>query len=231
MSIGAPTDPDLLSEAQSRKFMRVIDDDTGLVVQLELVDTGRTAGDGTPIYAMGTVPSSPAPASIKKSPYIGQANVAANGTAEPLCQVPIVSATIATDIITIARDWTDFISVGDEITIYQSTGNDGTYTVVAATFGAGVTSIELETGDIVDATADGKVTLAEIIIMSAVVQAESTNTGSIFLGDSFIASGLGIELTAGEMAIIEAGPYPIDLIEHYIDAAVNTDGVTWYILG
>ncbi len=227
---GEPTDPDLLSQAQVIKYMRVIDAETGLVVQLEMVDTGRTTVDGIPIYAPTIAPSTPG-SSTKKSPYIGLADVALAGTAEPLCQIPIASATIATDIITIPADWTNFITVGDTLTIYGSTGNDGSYTVVAATFATGVTSIEFETGDITDATADGKVIFAEMIIMSAVVQANSGNTNSIYLGDIFAASGLGIELTAGEMAIIEAGPYPVDLVEQYIDTAVNGEGVTWYILG
>lgn len=220
-----------LSYAAMKRLGRHVDSDLGEQVEEQFIDTGEVTSDGLRKYVKGVVPVSPLPSSIKKSPYIGLASVAGAGTAESLCQMPIASATIATDVITIARDWTDFITVGDSLVIYGSTGNDGTYTVVSVTFATGVTSIEFESGDITDATADGKVTFAEMIVISAVVQANPTNTGSIYLGDSYAASGLGIELTAGEFAILEAGPYPIDLVEHYIDAAVNGEGVTWYILG
>jgi hypothetical protein len=53
MPTGGPDDPDKLSEAQSTKFMRVIDAETGNVVQIELIDTGLTTVDNIPIYTMG----------------------------------------------------------------------------------------------------------------------------------------------------------------------------------
>lgn len=223
--------PDKPSDPRVRVLRFLHPDDSTKVIQLELVDTGKTTGDGLSVFAIGTVPTSPIPSSIKKSPYAGLASVAALGTRESLNQFPITNAAIATDLITIAGDWTSFITTGDSITIYGSTGNDGTYTVVSRVYVAGSTVIELETGDITDATADGKVSLAEILIISAVVQAKNTNTDVVALGGQFAAVGIGIQLTAGEFAIIEAGAYPIDLAEQFIDVAVNGEGVTWYILG
>lgn len=53
MPTGGPTDQDTLSEAQSIKFMRVIDAETGNVVQIQLIDTGLTTVDGQPVSTMG----------------------------------------------------------------------------------------------------------------------------------------------------------------------------------
>lgn len=50
---GGPTEADLLSQAQSQKFMRLVDAETGNVVQIELIDTGLTTVDGIPIFTVG----------------------------------------------------------------------------------------------------------------------------------------------------------------------------------
>lgn len=48
--MGAPTTVGKLRDTESIKYMRVIDADTGEIVQLEIIDTGTTTVDGLKIY-------------------------------------------------------------------------------------------------------------------------------------------------------------------------------------
>jgi len=52
---GAPTDAGKMHVSQSQKYLRVIDADTGDVVQLAITDTGLNTVDGLDIFALGTV--------------------------------------------------------------------------------------------------------------------------------------------------------------------------------
>ena len=49
-----PTSQGEMHVSQSQKYRRVIDADTGDVVQLAMTDTGLTTADGLKIYAVGT---------------------------------------------------------------------------------------------------------------------------------------------------------------------------------
>ena len=65
------------------------------------------------------------------------------------------------------------------------------------------------------------------------IQAESSNTGIIYIGDSSVSSSdYAVELAAGNSVSIEAPPIgpgqveELDLADIYIDASVSTDGVS-----
>lgn len=63
-------------------------------------------------------------------------------------------------------DQTERILVGDNITVVGSTGNDGTYTVAAVSFGAGKTTVQVNEA-IPDATNDGDLFHADKLILFA----------------------------------------------------------------
>lgn len=48
----APTDPGKLRDTDAIKYLRVIDEDTGQIVQIGLIDTGNTTSDGLKIHAL-----------------------------------------------------------------------------------------------------------------------------------------------------------------------------------
>ena len=71
------------------------------------------------------------------------------------------------------------------------------------------------------------------LVVSIMIQAEATNTGKIFVGDSDVSSVLYAGcITAGNTLTIEppvmggAGAFEFDLSTIYIDSEVNTDGVS-----
>lgn len=69
----------------------------------------------------------------------------------------IVTANVASDYFEIAGDEASKISIGDKFTVAGSTGNDGVWEVLTASWQDPNTRIGV-TGDITDATADGTIT-------------------------------------------------------------------------
>jgi len=69
------------------------------------------------------------------------------------------------------------------------------------------------------------------LVINAVIQAETSNTGTIFVGANDVDSDNGIELSAGNSVNIQVenpgliGDLEIDLLDIFIDASVSTDGV------
>lgn len=64
---------------------------------------------------------------------------------------------------------------------------------------------------------------AATAIKSVAVKAGTSNTGTIYLGNSNVSSSNGAELSAGETAAIDID----DLSKVYIDASSNNQYVTW----
>jgi hypothetical protein len=65
----------------------------------------------------------------------------------------------------------------------------------------------------------------------AIVKAEASNTGIIYVGDSAVAAANGYELAAGEFVSFgdmesRGTDRDFDLDSIYIDASVSTDGVS-----
>lgn len=64
-----------------------------------------------------------------------------------------------------------------------------------------------------------------------IFQADSANTGNMYIGDSSVAAANGISLSAGQIMSFSADPRPmggtdeLDLSDFYIDAAVNGESV------
>jgi len=71
-----------------------------------------------------------------------------------LANSPITAVNIATDVVTIDGDVSAEITAGDTVTIRDSTGNDGTWTVASAVEAAGDTEVEMNE-DVTNATVDG----------------------------------------------------------------------------
>jgi len=230
MAVTGPTDKDNIHVSQCQKFLRLLDVDTDQIIQLEALDTGKVTADGIAIFALATVPGTPGTGSTVK-PHQGARVVAAAGTQVSLNSFPICTLSVPAHSAGIFGDYTAHIAVGDTITIEGSTGNDGAHVVESFSYAAGITTVVFVAGTIVDATVDGNFEFGTMPVQSVVIQAKSTNTGAIYIGDKDIAAGLGITINAGEFAIIEANGYPFDLIDVYIDAAVNGEGVTWLLLG
>jgi len=67
-----PTSQGEMHVSQSQKYRRVIDADTGDVVQLAMTDTGLTTADGLKIYAVGT---SSMPGTVSDGPNAVTSNV------------------------------------------------------------------------------------------------------------------------------------------------------------
>lgn len=218
--------------ATKQKKLQNPDDDTE-IVQIGYVDTGLLTLNGEKIFATLTSPGSLPGASLKVSPSEGATAVAAAATAESLNQFPITAADHTAEEIGIARDWTGYITAGDSLTITGSTANDGTYVVDSVTYAAGTTTIVFVAGSLTDSTVDGDISFAadKFLIQSIVIQANAANTNKVYVGGAGIAAGLGISITAGEFAILEANGYPLDLSEIYIDVDTNGEGVTWTLLG
>lgn len=87
--------------------------------------------------------------------------------------------------------------------------------------------------DVTVTTAGTEVQLSSTTIRasSVTIQALNTNTGFIYVGDSNVASGRGIELDAGQAITISAdlsgrpGGDEIDLSDIYVDSSVNGEKV------
>lgn len=60
-------------------------------------------------------------------------------------------------------------------------------------------------------------------ILSVTVKALATNTGDIYVGGSTVAAANGYVLAAGELVSLDVD----DLMDVYIDAAVNGEGVSF----
>ena len=84
------------------------------------------------------------------------------------------------------------------------------------------------------ATAGTEQRLSSAAISNAVkayVSAPATNTGSIWIGDSDVAVGRGVEVIKGTTLTLEAQEGQlIDIYETYVDAATNGDkaSITYY---
>jgi hypothetical protein len=82
-------------------------------------------------------------------------------------------------------------------------------------------------------TAGTQVRLSDISIISPLrysplaIKALSTNTGLIYIGDLNVSSADGFQLSASEVIILEDVG---DLMNMWIDSAVNGEGVTWLML-
>lgn len=71
-----------------------------------------------------------------------------------LAQSDITAVDTTNEIFTIEGDHTDEIEAGDTVTVRDSTGNDGTWTVDSVALNGSDTDVTV-TGDITDATVDG----------------------------------------------------------------------------
>lgn len=86
------------------------------------------------------------------------------------------------------------------------------------------------------AAAGTAVALGSIECFSFVVQAETGNTGNVFIGDSTVDSTTGIILTPGSSINIggdmmgQAGDFELSLANFYVDAATNGDKVRVFVL-
>lgn len=233
--MGYQTEPGEITERDAITQLRVIDTVSGEVVQIALIDTGATTPDSTPIYSMGTV--STIPGSItsndKLTPMEGALDVAVAGTAQSLNEFPIIAADHTTQEIGVRGDWTDKITAGDSLTIAGSTANDGTHVVVSSSYAAGTTTIIFAAGSIIDSTVDGVLSFAagKFMIASIIIQGKTANTNNVYIGGKGIAAGLGIGITAEELATVDGSGYPLDLADLYIDVDTNGEGITWTLLG
>lgn len=75
-----------------------------------------------------------------------------------------------------------------------------------------------------------QITTSHILATALTIQALRTNTGYIYVGDSSVAVGQGIELGANRVfsfsgAKDRGGNCEFDLSEVYIDSSVNGEGV------
>lgn len=71
-----------------------------------------------------------------------------------------------------------------------------------------------------------QLTATSTAVLSVIVQADSLNTGKIYVGDSSVSSSSGIELAAGEAFVIEPqyfGDNEINLSDIYLDTATNNN--------
>jgi hypothetical protein len=72
----------------------------------------------------------------------------------------------------------------------------------------------------------------QTLAMTLVIQAKSTNSGLVYIGDSTVsAASYGASISAGNSVSIEMPLHgghtlEVDLSEIYIDAGTNDDGVT-----
>jgi hypothetical protein len=70
------------------------------------------------------------------------------------------------------------------------------------------------------------------LAINVVIQANSGNTGVIYVGDSTVSSSVfGVKLTAGNSVSIELPPISdgameVDLADIYLDSGTNGDGVS-----
>lgn len=81
----------------------------------------------------------------------------------PLVAYPITGVDTGTEQFVIAGDQTDRILVDDVLSVIDSTGNDGEYTVASTSYAAGPDETTITVNeDITDATVDGKVLHDEI---------------------------------------------------------------------
>ena len=55
------------------------------------------------------------------------------------------------------------------------------------------------------------------------------NTGNVFIGDSTVSSSIGYVLSSTSPPIV-LEPQNYDVVDLYVDAATNGDGVCWIIL-
>ena len=95
-------------------------------------------------------------------------------------------------------------------------------TLTAATIGNGSKNVTTA-GEAVPLVSDSK------SVSEVTVQALESNTGSIFVGDSSVADGLGMEipsLSSYTYRDLGRGTY-YDLADIYVDAAVDGEGVTF----
>jgi hypothetical protein len=80
-----PTKAGEMHISQSQKYLRVIDADTGDVVQLAMADTGLTTADGLSIFALGvTGVGAPVPTSPIRPNAQTSGALTMNGTLQPL---------------------------------------------------------------------------------------------------------------------------------------------------
>jgi len=95
-------------------------------------------------------------------------------------------------------------------------------TLTAATIGNGAKTVT--TAGLAEALVDDNKSVSEVTI-----QALESNTGSIFVGDSSVEDGLGMELpslSSYTYRDLGRGTY-YDLAEIYVDSAVSGEGVTF----
>lgn len=230
MAVVGPTDKDKIHVAGAQLFHRFLDVTNDRIIELEMVDTGLVSSDGISRFALATLPA-PLSGTNKITPLEGDLDVIAAATAQCLGERDITAVVQLSQEFGIAGDWTDFISVGDAITVMGSTGNDGTYTVASATYATGTTTIVVNEA-IPDATVDGRLKLAEVLITSAMIQAKTANTGIVAVGSAAIlaASTIGVHLAAEDVIVFDAPAGKcIDLNDLWCDAAVNGEGVQFTI--
>lgn len=142
MRIG--TDDNVLSPDASRLILR---GDGG--------STSQTESDGTVTVTLPPAGGGSQPgAAIVRGPFAFAFDTL--GVGVQTCAVTALNQ--GTPSFTIAGDLTDFIEVGDVLTLSGSTLNDSTYTVVSAAVVAGATVITVAEA-IADATADGSITV------------------------------------------------------------------------
>ncbi|NQW16762.1 MAG: hypothetical protein HQ478_04675 [Chloroflexi bacterium] len=66
------------------------------------------------------------------------------------------------------------------------------------------------------------------LVRSAIVRSQSTNTGSVYVGDATISSS-GPGLVPGDSLSLRADPF-LNLFDIFVDADQNGDGVdVWFI--
>ena len=90
---------------------------------------------------------------------------------------------------------------------------------------------KLFTGSVVTVASAGtaeQVSSIETAITTLIVNADSTNAGTIYIGDSSVDSTNGIEVQPGDIVPISADPRSkygeeVFLSDFYIDAATNGD--------
>lgn len=69
-----------------------------------------------------------------------------------------------------------------------------------------------------------QITTSNIAAMSVIIQADSLNTGKIYIGDSTVTSSNGIELSAGDSFILNPeflGEREVTLSDIYVDTETN----------
>jgi hypothetical protein len=94
----------------------------------------------------------------------------------------ISGVTTGTKTFNVAADLSAILSAGSKIRITGSTGNDGTYTVVSATFGASTAIVVVEA--IPNATADGLIHPYDMTLDNPNIAVGQTVTISSFTYDA-----------------------------------------------